>query len=64
MKTTGNRWLYVYWKHTLETLSFENIIFIWKHGLDIGNKNWILETYKGVWKHKLYIGNIRFILET
>ena len=36
--------LHVYWKHTLETLSFGNIIFIWKHGLDIGNKNWILET--------------------
>ena len=28
--------LYVYWKHTLETLSFGNITFIWKNTY-IGN---------------------------
>ena len=34
----------LYWKHTLELLSFGNIICIRKHGLDIENGNWILET--------------------
>ena len=53
--------LHVYWKHTLETMSFGNIICIWKHGLDIGNKNWILETYIGYWKRKLDIGNITLV---
>ena len=37
LNTVCNSRLYVYWKHTLETLSFGNIICIWKHGLDIGN---------------------------
>ena len=38
-----------------ETLSFRNIIFIWKHGLDVGNKKWILEVEKALWKHNLHI---------
>ena len=57
-------WLYVYWKHTLETLSFGNIILDWKHGKDIGNINRILETYKGYWKQNQDIGNIQIRLET
>ena len=52
---------YVVWKHHLR-LETKNVY--WKHTQDIGNKNWILETYIGYWKQKLDIGNIRIILET
>ena len=52
-------WLHVNWKHTLETLSFGNIILDWKHRLDIGNKNRILETLKAFGNISLYIGNIK-----
>ena len=39
-------WLFVYWKHTLETLSFGSIICFWKQkNVCIGNIHWILETY-------------------
>ena len=50
MQLDFSKGLHVYWKHTLETLSFGNIILDWKHGKDIGNINRILETYKGYWK--------------
>ena len=56
--------LHVYWKHTLETLSFGNIICIWKQKMYIGNMHWILETKIGYWKHKKAFGNIICILET
>ena len=56
--------LYVYWKHTLETLSFGNIICVWKQKMYIGNIHWILEPKIGYWKHKKAFGNINCILET
>ena len=56
--------LHVYWKHTLETLSFGNIICIWKQKMYIGNIHWILETKIGYWKHEKAFGNIICILET
>ena len=56
--------VHVYWKHTLETLSFGNIICIWKQKMYIGNMHWILETKIGYWKHKKAFGNIICILET
>ena len=43
---------HVYWKHTLETLSFGNISFAWKQKMYIGNMHLILETKIGYWKHK------------
>ena len=41
-------WLHVYWKHTLETLSFGNIIRVWKHNLYIGNITFMLETWDSI----------------
>ena len=48
----------VVWKHHLH-LETKNVY--WKHALDIGNKNRILETYELDWKHILHIGNITFV---
>ena len=46
------------WKHTLETLSFGNIICIWKQKKYIGNIHLILPIFQ------YHIGNIRIRLET
>ena len=48
--------LHVYWKHTLETMSFGNIICVWKQKIYIGNIKRRLETYSGYWKHHSEFG--------